>query len=336
MALSLKRAYAGGTSSGSSCKRTRSITKASFDDSDVSNSDLDDGSVELPRLVKTLSAISTPIEDGKLSKAVSQYSDDDEDDDTNSFDTDQASNYHHRRRGSMHVVRRASTSFSSAAGSPPSMPTGSGLSPSNFAKNSSTSLLPMLLSPSSRRNYLPDADFVARSRCFDYLVGAIDEVWARYCDSTAHDEEVAYGYAESGENAIAVSPDETNTSEEEYGTEASASTSITEYDSDFKRKNGASKPNMSVSIMGHHRRVSEVPANVKLQKLKDRLIKAKYYLQDYVDSDDLDECSLFWKKWDLVKYSAIELVEDDDEDAVIEDTIDSLEEGRYYAASVDA
>ncbi|GME96548.1 unnamed protein product [[Candida] boidinii] len=76
-------------------------------------------------------------------------------------------------------------------------------------------------------------------------------------------------------------------------------------------------------------RVCEAPSNVRLQESKDRLIKAKYYLQEFVDSDNVQDCLSFWKRWDMIKYGTIELVEDDDDDDVVENTIDQLEVGRY-------
>ncbi|ODV87079.1 hypothetical protein CANARDRAFT_216778 [[Candida] arabinofermentans NRRL YB-2248] len=175
------------------------------------------------------------------------------------------------------------------------------------------------MTESKCRNYIPDSDFVARSRCFEYLVGAIDEAWARYCDATSYAEDEVYGY-DSG-SAIPQTPASTVSSDEDdgYKSELSVATSLTDYDSDFP-----------MSMLGNNnRRVSEVPANVRLQQLKDRLIKAKYYLQDYVDSNDSDGCLLFWKKWDLIKYATIELVEDDDDDEVVENQIEELEAGRF-------
>ncbi|CAK9437095.1 uncharacterized protein LODBEIA_P15270 [Lodderomyces beijingensis] len=38
------------------------------------------------------------------------------------------------------------------------------------------------------------ADKQARARCFDYLIGAIDEAWARYCDATTYVEDDVHGY----------------------------------------------------------------------------------------------------------------------------------------------
>ena len=43
------------------------------------------------------------------------------------------------------------------------------------------------------------------------------------------------------------------------------------------------------------------------------------------------EIELFWKRWDMIKYSTIELVEDDDDDEItIESTIEELENGRLF------
>lgn len=78
---------------------------------------------------------------------------------------------------------------------------------------------------------------------------------------------------------------------------------------------------------------SEQPGSVRLLNLKTRLMNAKYYFQDLVDADDLESSVAFWNRWDLIKYSAIELVEDDgDDDEVVEITTEKLEYGRYYTA----
>ncbi|KAH3686605.1 hypothetical protein WICPIJ_002404 [Wickerhamomyces pijperi] len=166
-----------------------------------------------------------------------------------------------------------------------------------------------------------DLDISARNRCFDYLVSAIDEAWALYCDATsyAEDEVLNKSYtAPAIPRCFRSSDNEDDDDQEEQEDDdfdagyKSASTNITEYDSDDKN---SSKPTSSV----------------KLQQLKDRLLKAKYYLQDYLDSDELDEAVAFWRRWDLIKYATVELVEDDDEDDVVESTIEDLEKGRYHA-----
>lgn len=77
---------------------------------------------------------------------------------------------------------------------------------------------------------------------------------------------------------------------------------------------------------------SEQPGSVRLLNLKTRLMNVKYYLQDLVDADDFESSSFFWNRWDLIKYSAIELVEEDgDDDEIVETTTAKLEHGRYYA-----
>lgn len=157
-------------------------------------------------------------------------------------------------------------------------------------------------------------DISARNRCFDYLVSAIDEAWALYCDATSYAEDEVLNRSYS----IPATPRSFKSSDNEDDDfdagYKSTSTNITEYDSDCQGKSG-SKPTSSL----------------KLQQLKDRLLKAKYYLQDFLDSDELDEAIAFWRRWDLVKYATIELVEDDDEDEIVESTIEDLEKGRYHA-----
>ncbi|KAH3668834.1 hypothetical protein OGAPHI_002589 [Ogataea philodendri] len=243
-------------------------------------------------------SLSSPLLDLKISKAVSQYSDDEDSHDSKPCDS----------RGSTEA-----TSNNGMFSRRSSVVT----SPANVSQTVS-----LEMSPKSRHS-LPNSDFAARSRCFEYLVGAIDEAWARYCDATAVDEDEVYGY--DGGSAIPQTPNSialTSDEEEGYKSEISTHTNITEYESDYP----AEAPKQAT------RRVSEVPANVRLQQLKDRLIKTKYYLQDFVDSDNINECLLFWKKWDLIKYATIELVEDDDDDEVIESTIEELESGRYFAS----
>lgn len=47
-------------------------------------------------------------------------------------------------------------------------------------------------------NSIPIADRNARTRCFEYLIGAIDEAWARYCDATTSFEDDVFGSNKSG------------------------------------------------------------------------------------------------------------------------------------------
>ncbi|KAA8901258.1 hypothetical protein DIURU_003628 [Diutina rugosa] len=171
-------------------------------------------------------------------------------------------------------------------------------------------------------------DRAARTRCFDYLVGAIDEAWARYCDAATYVEDEVYGY----NTPQSVVTDD----EEDY---CDNTTDITDYEDDDEEAVKPSqysapvrpqfKPRMSMSgpptPAGSAASASGAP---HLQHLKDRLTKAKYYLQDLVDSDDGYNVSCFWKRWDMIKYATIELVEDDDDDEVVEATIEELEAGR--------
>ncbi|EGW32481.1 uncharacterized protein SPAPADRAFT_61548 [Spathaspora passalidarum NRRL Y-27907] len=189
---------------------------------------------------------------------------------------------------------------------------------------------------------IPTSDKTSRSRCFEYLVGAIDEAWARYCDATTHVEDEVYGYD---------TPRSVATDEEDNFFDNT--TDMTEYeDSDFE--NNHEKPQSQQQPLAQQQQVpptllqqqqpsfrrrmssassmssKDDPSSCQLQELKNRLTKAKYYLQDLVDSDDYDEVASFWKRWDMIKYATIELVEDDDDDEIIESTIDELEAGRLF------
>ncbi|KAI5962425.1 uncharacterized protein KGF55_003501 [Candida pseudojiufengensis] len=112
------------------------------------------------------------------------------------------------------------------------------------------------------------ADKNARSRCFEYLIGAIDEAWARYCDATTYVEDEVHGYITPASMA-----------------------------SDDEDK--------------------------ELMNLKQRLINAKNFLQDHIDSFDLQEIKKFWNRWDISKYEMLEVMEDEDE------LLEKLEAGRF-------
>ncbi|GMM31321.1 hypothetical protein DAMA08_040660 [Martiniozyma asiatica (nom. inval.)] len=202
--------------------------------------------------------------------------------------------------------------------------------------------------------FIQQSDLRARSRCLNYVVNTIDEVWSRYCDATTYEEDIVYGYDEENNN-VATTPLSYCSDDDGYKTEYSASTSITEYDSEYHESNslrsiGQVKQQRSMSIMNTINRPSismtscnistnnnaqsstQIPENLRLQELKDRLTKAKYYLEEFADSDDIEDCINFWKKWDLIKYSTIEFVEEEEEDDVIEHKIEELEEGRYFGS----
>ncbi|SGZ54590.1 CIC11C00000001165 [Sungouiella intermedia] len=180
-------------------------------------------------------------------------------------------------------------------------------------------------STASTKKCMPEADKNSRSRCFDYLVGAIDEAWARYCDVASYVEDETYGYN---------TPCSVATDDEEFGN----TTDLTDYESDFEhvpkpsfgRKPSLMNPSSMTTMSADPALASTKDASCQLQELKDRLIRAKYFLQDLVDSDDYNDASDFWKRWDMIKYATIELVEDDDDDEVIEATIDDLEDGRLF------
>lgn len=175
---------------------------------------------------------------------------------------------------------------------------------------------------------LSHEDRAARTRCFDYLVGAIDEAWARYCDAATYVEDEVYGYN---------TPQLVVTDDEDY---CDNTTDITDYEDDEEE---AVKPSQYPAPMRPQFKPRMLmlgpptPTGLSaaltsgaphLQHLKDRLTKAKYYLQDLVDLDDGYNVLCFWKRWDMIKYATIELVEDDDDDEVVEATIEELEAGR--------
>lgn len=186
----------------------------------------------------------------------------------------------------------------------------------------------------STKKHMPQGDKCSRARCFDYLVGAIDEAWARYCDAASYVEDETYGY--NTPNSVA-----TDDEDDYFGN----TTDLTDYESDIEHEQQkpvaqpvSKRPSMMakpVGIMANDSAnrassTSKDPSSCQLQALKDRLIKAKYFLQDLLESEDYQEASAFWKRWDMIKYAAIELVEDDDDDEIIESTIDDLEDGRLF------
>ncbi|CAX45585.1 conserved hypothetical protein [Candida dubliniensis CD36] len=177
-------------------------------------------------------------------------------------------------------------------------------------------------------NSVPIADRNARTRCFEYLIGAIDEAWARYCDATTSFEDDVFGSNKSGTSTRAYNG-KLNDDNEDYDDEEEEddsadetfdnNTDITDY-SDFPHQQTIASTQAS----------KQDQSSCQLQDLKVRLTKAKYYLQELVDSNDYREIELFWKRWDMIKYSTIELVEDDDDDEIVESTIEELENGRLF------
>lgn len=333
--------------------------------------------------------------DSKLSKAVSQYSDDDEDENAREVDTNgytstagsfkNTNNKINREKDGGKLLFSSGTSRMKKRSGNDILKVNyvadqTGLENQTYHDNSAKAIgfsnynIPnAVLNNKKVINYnisnkllkhsgnIPSGDFAARSRCFEYLVSAIDEAWASYCDSTSYDEDVAYGYSNAAtinsndgadvnykrnnsmdyesnvsSNQIANTPNSnvyTSDEDDGYKTEFSTITTVTEYDSDFNNHNQHKLRSFSINNNLNNtpcnRRVSEVPENLRLQQLKVRFTKFKYYLEDLVDSDVYSDCLAFWSKWDLIKYSIVDFVEEDEEDDDVERRIDELEAGRF-------
>jgi len=204
---------------------------------------------------------------------------------------------------------------------------------------------------------VPRSDHMARARCFDYLVGSIDEAWARYCDATSCiEDEVFYSDGNSNKYMTGPKPSKTNVDDSDYEQGSNHphnnddddiidnysvnSTDLTDISDNYlsvkcrgnSTNNTVQRPSyLSLTSSGYSDTTSKPSNTNQYQKLKDRLTKAKYYLQDLIDSDDYQDIQNFWNRWDMIKYVTIELVEDDDDsDEVLESTIEELEAGRYY------
>lgn len=221
---------------------------------------------------------------------------------------------------------------------------------------------------SSKRNLVPKQDLLARERCFDYIIQAIDEAWALYCNTTASAEAQVYDnidrthsrrfsrssssiYNNTYARSRASDEEQTEYSEEEEtGDDHSTSSASTVR---FSMKFGCSDPlsdnddttgsidtsgykSETTTVPGYEtdssdcRTISELPDCMKFQSLKTRLTKAKNDLEDCYDSKDYQDCITFWNRWDMIKYSAVEIMEDDDDDEVIETALEELEEGRCF------
>lgn len=214
---------------------------------------------------------------------------------------------------------------------PPSSPSSKRL---DCVKDNST-----LCPRSNGRNvmsFIANPDKQARIRCFDYLVGSIDEAWARYCDATTNLEDQAYGY-DIPNTVVTDLGDDDDVYDDVYLSGTSIGTELTDYEFDFAHATKASPMNLTMrasrgSLVSSRCISSSVgdssSPSGQLQVLKGRLTKAKYFLQDLVDSEHDHDVACFWKRWDMIKYATIELVEDDDDDEVIESTIEDLENGR--------
>lgn len=207
---------------------------------------------------------------------------------------------------------------------------------------------------SSKKNQTPKVDMMARERCLDYIVQSIDEVWARYCDTTSNAEAVFYGGGARknrtvGNSAYVLSSSYTHSkrdkalrvstgagSSSELGSEIDDD--ILNEDTDFHGENGTrddaetheANTTDSETDQSESRTVSNLPDSVKLQSLKSRLTKAKEDLEQVYDSAEYADCCAFWQRWDMAKYSAVEMMEEDDDDELIENVIEELEQGRCY------
>lgn len=197
-------------------------------------------------------------------------------------------------------------------------------------------------------------DKLARARCFDYLVGSIDEAWARYCNATSDWEDLAFGCDASalmkhkaGNNAAPLAKhkfedDDDDDDDDAYLSGTSNGTELTDYETEPYLHHNPQKPIQNRPLcrdrvmllrpipLGACASSPISSSSSQLQALKDRLTKAKYFLQDLVDSDHSADVECFWKRWDMIKYATIELVEDDDDDEVVESSIEDLEKGRVF------
>lgn len=154
---------------------------------------------------------------------------------------------------------------------------------------------------------VPKSDLIARERCFDYIVQSIDEVWARYCDTTSSAENQLYPYG-------CASP-------------------VSDFYASGNESDSGYKSCTDVETDSDYRKVSNLPGSVELESLKNRLTKAKCDLEQTVDSAAFSECVAFWNRWDMIKYNAVEMMEEDDDDELVESVIEELEQGRCYNES---
>lgn len=147
---------------------------------------------------------------------------------------------------------------------------------------------------------VPESDITARARCFEYLVGAIDEVWAQYCDCTSSAEVQMYG------GDLPCSP-------------------VSLYDGLAVSDNEDGQANTEEDGPA-----SGVERGIQLMNLKKRLLNAKYFFSELLENRSWDACAQFWDRWDLVKYSTVDLVEDTDDDEVVDHVCEEIEAGRAY------
>lgn len=198
---------------------------------------------------------------------------------------------------------------------------------------------------------VPESDVVARARCFEYLVSAIDEVWAQYCSFTSYAEDEMYNEDHGRKPQMTArkvrEADIPNSPTSLYEEDAAYYSSTNESQgpmTPYAYGDGSSwtghqymgspkcmQPKQANACLAP----SEQPDSVRLLNVKKRLMNAKYFLQDITEREDLDASHAFWSRWDMIKYAAIGLVEEDgdDDDEVVESATEELEEGRHYSCS---
>jgi len=168
---------------------------------------------------------------------------------------------------------------------------------------------------------VPESDVIARQRCFEYVHTAIDALWAEYCDSTSYAESIKYmphSPVSEHEDPVFLSSGDERSVVAKFAENVEASPSV------------SASPKRSDSSNGHERSgsISMQPESQSLMRQKKRLVDAKYYLTHFVNAHDVHSSSVFWRVWDQLKYSAVDLVEGDDDEA--DEVIDDLEAGRTY------
>ncbi|CEP64268.1 uncharacterized protein LALA0_S11e00276g [Lachancea lanzarotensis] len=201
-----------------------------------------------------------------------------------------------------------------------------------------------------RKQTIPHSDLEAQERCFDYLLQSIDEVWARYCNETSTAEAKVYDSMCKPRHVC--SPEFSTPSAEDFSVAHTSNPGSPQYKRSFSftsvNRNGLSySDDDSDDTSGYksevtnpteyetdcdYRKISKLPDSVRLQSLKDRLCRAKNDLEALHGSSCYEECARFWRRWDMIKYGAVEMMEEDDEDEVIESVIDELERGRCFTS----
>lgn len=189
-------------------------------------------------------------------------------------------------------------------------------------------------------------DITARARCFEYLVSSIDEVWAQYCSFTSYAEDEMYNEERprmtTGRKSMLCRepvevPNSPTSLYDEDGNYSSTNESqgpMTPYSHHESTFMSGPTPMGSPKCANSSLAPSEQPDSVRLLNVKKRLMNAKYFLQDLCEREEVEASQAFWTRWDMVKYTAIELVEEDgDDDEIVEQVTEELEEGRHYSCN---